>query len=85
MVRLFPYFAEKAHTDVAQLRATLSDGVGVFLFVGVPTVAILIVTRAQIVQLVLMRGRFTAADAQVVSSLLLWHGLAVLRPGSRWS
>src|SRR6266566_28616 len=78
MVRLFPYFAEKAHTDVAQLRATLSDGVGVFLFVGVPTVAILTVTRAQIVQLVLMRGRFTAADAQVVSSLLLWHGLAVL-------
>jgi len=78
VVRFFPYFAEKAHTDPARLRAAVSAGVGAFLFVGVPTVAILLATRMQIVQLALMRGRFTAGDAQVVASLLAWHGLSVL-------
>ena len=52
VVRFFPYFAEKAHTDPARLRAAVSQGVGAFLFIGVPTVAILLATRTQIVQLV---------------------------------
>lgn len=75
---LFPTLSRFASRGaVADLRATLANGMRQILFVLVPAAAAVLVLAEPMIRVVYERGAFDAADTEVVSTALFWFAFSL--------
>lgn len=75
---LFPTLARFASRGaLADLRATLANGMRQILFVLVPAAAAVLVLAEPMIRVVYQRGAFDPADTEVVSTALFWFAFSL--------
>ena len=75
---LFPTLARfAARGDLADLRATMANGMRQILFVLLPAAAAVLVLSEPMVRLVYERGEFDASQTELVAGALFWFALSL--------
>ncbi|MEE0776935.1 MAG: murein biosynthesis integral membrane protein MurJ, partial [Bacillota bacterium] len=78
-VAIYPYLTEYAMKgEEERLDRVIHKGVGLVMFLGIPSAVGLMVLRQPIITLLFQRGAFDATATAMTSSALLWYAIGLL-------
>ncbi|MFQ6099207.1 MAG: murein biosynthesis integral membrane protein MurJ, partial [Armatimonadota bacterium] len=78
-IALYPTLASLFTTGrLSEFRRQVSFGLRNVLFLSLPTVALVVVLREPIIRLLLVRGKFTEADAASLAAVLMWYAIGLV-------